>query len=138
MEITLTTPSLLFPAISLLLLAYTNRYIAIANVIRNMSRDYRSGNNQSNLVFQMKLLHKRIEIVRRMQATGIGSLILASLSMFLIFADQQYAGKVVFGASLGVLIISMMMSFYETTLSNKALTYEIDNILRQSTAKNKD
>ena len=43
MEITFNTPALLFPAISLLLLAYTNRYLALANLIRKLHDEYMKG-----------------------------------------------------------------------------------------------
>ena len=34
MHIDVSTPSILFPAISLLLLAFTNRFLALANLIQ--------------------------------------------------------------------------------------------------------
>jgi len=129
MEITLTTPALLFPAISLLLLAFTNRYITVANVIRTLKNQFDKGDRSDNLDLQLKSLYGRIEIIRYMQQFGIGSLLFASLSMFLIFANLQLLGKVSFGISLILLIASMFLSLHETTLSNKAIELEIKTIL---------
>jgi multisubunit Na+/H+ antiporter MnhG subunit len=129
MEITLTTPALLFPAISLLLLAFTNRYITVANVIRTLKNQFDKGDRSDNLDLQLKSLYERIEIIRYMQQFGIGSLLFASLSMFLIFANLQLLGKVSFGISLILLIASMFLSLHETTLSNKAIELEIKTIL---------
>lgn len=129
MEITLTTPALLFPAISLLLLAFTNRYITVANVIRTLKNQFDKGDRSDNLDLQLKSLYGRIEIIRYMQQFGIGSLLFASLSMFLIFANLQLLGKVSFGVSLILLIASMFLSLHETTLSNKAIELEIKTIL---------
>lgn len=135
MEITLTTPALLFPAISLLLLAFTNRYITVANVIRNLKKEYDQGDEGDNMVLQLRSLYKRIEIIRHMQEIGIASLFFASLSMFLIFANIQIVGKIVFGISLICLMVSMILSLHETTLSNKALAMEIDSILEKEEEK---
>jgi hypothetical protein len=129
MEITLTTPALLFPAISLLLLAFTNRYITVANVIRTLKNQFDKGDRSDNLDLQLKSLYGRIEIIRYMQQFGIGSLLFASLSMFLIFANLQLLGKLSFGISLILLIASMFLSLHETTLSNKAIELEIKTIL---------
>ncbi len=137
MEITLTTPSLLFPAISLLLLAYTNRYLAVANLVRTIRKDYDSGYKHSHVVSQVQSLSKRLEIIRNMQAVGIASLMMASLTMFLLYANLQVAGKVVFGISLWLLMVSMALSFYETVLSNNAIQFEIDDIVhKEKTPKN--
>ncbi len=135
MEITLTTPALLFPAISLLLLAFTNRYITVANVIRNLKKEYDQGDEGDNMVLQLRSLYERIEIIRHMQEIGIASLFFASLSMFLIFANIQIVGKIVFGISLICLMVSMVLSLHETTLSNKALAMEIDSILEKEEEK---
>jgi hypothetical protein len=131
MEITLTTPALLFPAISLLLLAFTNRYITVANVIRTLKNQFDKGDRSDNLDLQLKSLYERIEIIRYMQQFGIGSLLFASISMFLIFANLQLLGKVSFGISLILLIASMFLSLHETTLSNKAIELEIKTILKK-------
>jgi hypothetical protein len=137
MEITLTTPSLLFPAISLLLLAYTNRYLAVANLVRTIRKDYDSGYKHSHVVSQVQSLSKRLEIIRNMQAVGIASLMMASLTMFLLYANLQVAGKVAFGISLWLLMVSMALSFYETVLSNNAIQFEIDDIVhKEKTPKN--
>jgi len=135
MEITLTTPALLFPAISLLLLAFTNRYITVANVIRTLKNQFDKGDRSDNLDLQLKSLYGRIEIIRYIQQLGIGSLLFASLSMFLIFANLQLIGKLSFCISLILLIASMFLSLHETTLSNKAIELEIKTILDKEKPK---
>ena len=135
MELTLTTPSLLFPAISLLLLAYTNRYLSVAEVIRMIRRDHDSGFKRTAMVKQVELLDKRLDIIRNMQTVGTASLALASLTMLLIYIDQQTLARGAFGASIVLLIISMMMSLHETMLSNEAIGYEIDDLLVKEHAR---
>lgn len=66
MHVSLTTPALLFPAISLLLLAYTNRFFALAALIRQLS----SGDKPVHQD-QIKNLSQRIRIIRRMQEAGV-------------------------------------------------------------------
>lgn len=124
-----------FPAISLLLLAFTNSYITVANVIRSLKNQFDKGDRSDNLDLQLKSLYGRIEIIRYMQQFGIGSLLFASLSMFLIFANLQLLGKLSFGISLILLIASMFLSLHETTLSNKAIELEIKTILNKEKPK---
>jgi len=84
MEITLTTPALLFPAISLLLLAFTNRFLALANLIRQLHANYKTAPDE--LLFgQIANLRHRINLIRDMQAYGVSSLLLCVVSMFALF-----------------------------------------------------
>jgi hypothetical protein len=85
MELTLTTPALLFPALSLLLLAYTNRFLALANLIRNLHHRYQTEPNPG-VAGQLANLRKRVYIIRNMQALGLASLFCCVLCMFLLFA----------------------------------------------------
>ena len=50
MEIDISTPALLFSAISLLILAYTNRFLTIAQIIRNLKKNYDDNHNKSILL----------------------------------------------------------------------------------------
>ena len=69
---TLTTPGLLFPAISLLLLAYTNRFLVLAQLIRELNA--REGESiRPVVVAQITNLRKRIKLIRTMQVYGVGS-----------------------------------------------------------------
>jgi hypothetical protein len=127
MEITLTTPALLFPAISLLLLAFTNRFLAIASIIRQLHAKYLS-NPASVLTGQINNLRKRLYLIRAMQIFGVGSLFLCVLAMFLIYLKIGSTGEVVFGFSLGALLISLFISLREIQLSTKALEIELSDM----------
>ena len=135
MELTLTTPALLFPAIAILMLGYINRYISAANVIRTFKKDYDAGYVHTDIVVQIKILRTRVKLLRIMLSVAITALMCACVSMFLIFARYQTAGKIVFGASLLGMIVSMILSLFETSQSNKSLHIEISYILGQE-AKN--
>jgi hypothetical protein len=136
MQLELTTPALLFPAVAILMLGYINRYIGIAGVIRTFKKDYDGGYKHVDVVKQLRILRKRVEIARLMLASGAFALLLACLSMFLIFERFQVAGEAIFATSLLFMIVSISLSLYETALSNKSLGIEIDDIMRKEKAKN--
>ena len=128
--ITLTIPALLFPAVSLLMLAYTNRFLALANLIRGLSARYKS-EHQENQLLQIQNLRQRIILIRNMQAFGILSLIFAVLSMMCIFMEYQTYGKLSFASALFFMLISLGISFMETLLSGNALAFELKGIEKQ-------
>lgn len=123
---TLTTPALLFPAISLLLLAYTNRFIVLAQLIRHLHAQ-----NQESLpdavARQIANLRIRIVLIRRMQAFGVTSFILCALSMFLVFVEMILIAQYIFGASLFLLVLSLVFSLVEILISTKAIEIELEN-----------
>ncbi|MBQ4839143.1 MULTISPECIES: DUF2721 domain-containing protein [Pseudoalteromonas] len=124
---TLTTPGLLFPAISLLLLAYTNRFLVLAQLIRELNA--REGDTLRPLVVQqINNLKKRIKLIRLMQVWGVFSFILCTLSMFALFIDVNLLGIILFGVSLCCLIGSLMLSLYEIHISCDAIEIELNNI----------
>ena len=127
MELTLTTPALLFPTISLLLLAYTNRFLAIANVIRGLHARYESQPSE-NILGQIDSLRERVKLIRNMQALGISSLFLCVLSMIVIYVGWQEGAKVIFGISLLLLLASLAMSFREIQLSVNALNLQLKTL----------
>ncbi|KAA8480047.1 uncharacterized protein DUF2721 [Arcticibacter tournemirensis] len=135
MELTLTTPALLFPAISLLLLAYTNRFLALASLIRNLKNQY-SENQNPNLLGQISNIRKRILQVRNMQACGIMGFLICVLSMWLLYNNQQRIAEYAFGLSLMLLMISLLISFRETQISVEALEIELSD-LEESILENK-
>jgi len=135
MEINLTAPALLFPALAILMLGYVNRYVSLAGVIRSFKKDYDSKYIHTNLLEQLKILKKRIELLKYVLLSAMTALILACLSMFFIFINMQDAGKIVLGLSLLVMITSILISISETSLSNKSLIIEIDDIVMKE--KNK-
>lgn len=126
MELTLATPALLFPAISLLLLAYTNRFLAVAAVIRQLHSQIASG--QAQLHEELQSLRHRVNLIRRMQAAGVLSLFFCVLCMFLLFAGLIVAGKLVFGIALLLLLLSLGLSVREIQISVVALDLHLRDL----------
>jgi hypothetical protein len=123
----LTTPSLLFPAISLLLLAYTNRFIVLAQLILHLHSQYQE-NLKEVTIRQISNLRIRIMLIRRMQAMGFLSFVLCALSMFLVFIDLPLIAQTIFGISIFLLVLSLLLSLYEITISTKAIEIELEDI----------
>jgi len=126
-EITLTTPALLFPAISLLLVAYTNRFNALSSRIRSMSASYRTMPDQV-LMLQMQSLRRRANIIRYMQGFGVGSLFMCVLCMFALFGGMLLLGKVIFAISLLMMLASLGYSLQEILLSVHAINLELNEL----------
>ena len=127
MELSLSTPALLFPAISLLLLAYTNRFLTLAALIRDLYSRYKSQPDKK-IIGQLHNLRYRIVIIRNMQILGVSSFFLCVLCMFLLFAGLSLIGKAVFGISLLLLLGSLALSLRELQVSVDALTLQIQDI----------
>jgi hypothetical protein len=125
---TLTTPALLFPAISLLLLAYTNRFLTVAQVIRQLHDRCENGRCDLHVKEQLTSLLQRILIIKRMQIFGVVSFLLCTLSMFALFIQQEFAGEILFGISLLLLSASLVLSLYEVTLSTHALNLAVKDL----------
>ena len=100
MEIDLTTPALLFSAISLIMLAYTNRFLSYAQLVRTLKDQYRE-NHSAVTAAQISNLRKRLYLTRAMQVTGIGSLLLCVVSMFLMYIQLYLISVYIFGLALG-------------------------------------
>ena len=126
-ELTLTTPALLFSAISLIMLAYTNRFLAYAAVIRNLHDKYQK-EKDSVLIAQIKNIKHRLYLTRSMQIFGITSLLFCVLTMFLIYIQQNTIAVWVFGLALILLIISLAFLIWEIQISVKALEHQINDI----------
>lgn len=133
-ELSLTTPALLFPAISLLLLAYTNRYIAISNRIRTLHAQYKTEQNEI-ILKQIQILKRRIRLIRDMQLCGMLSILFAALTMFMIFEGWKTGGTYTFTISLLLLVSSLSLSAIEIVLSNKALFILLNNLEEEITHK---
>lgn len=123
-DLPLTTPSLLFPAISLLMLAYTNRFLGLASVVRALHATWRSSGDPM-LVAQIANLRKRIRIIKRMQTLGVLSLMLCTASMALLFFGLQVAGQITFGISLLTMLGSLALSLWEIQMSGMALDLQL-------------
>ncbi|MEC3907263.1 DUF2721 domain-containing protein [Tamlana sp. 2201CG12-4] len=126
-ELTLTTPALLFSAISLIMLAYTNRFLAYAAVIRNLHDKYLQKKDE-RLIKQIKNIKQRLYLTRSMQIVGISSLLLCVLTMFLIYIEQHVIAIWVFGIALVLLIVSLALLIKEIQISVKALEHHISDI----------
>ena len=120
MEISLTTPALLFPTISLLMLAYTNRFLALASIIRNLHDRYKVEDDK-NLLGQIANLRYRTYLIRDMQIAGVLSLLFCVISMFALFAGWIAAGQWSFAIALILMMVSMAISLRELQISVGAL-----------------
>ena len=127
MEFSISTPAILFPAISLLLLAYTNRFMSLASLIRSLKNQYIESHNP-NLIGQISNLRKRIYLIRNMQACGIASFFLCVICMLMLFNDSQLIAKYTFGLSLILLLISLYLSLREIQISIEALKIELSEL----------
>lgn len=119
-ELTLTTPALLFSAVSLILLAYTNRFLSYAQLVRQL-RDRYVENPSDITEAQIENLRKRLNLTRTMQGLGIASLFLCVVSMFLIYIGLQLFSAYVFGLALILLIAFLGVSFREIQISTRSL-----------------
>lgn len=128
MELTITTPALLFPAISLLMLAYTNRFLAIANLIRSLHAKYKQYPDEKHLITQIKSLRIRIRLIRSMQAMGVLSFMFCVICMYAIFRGWPDASYIIFGLSILCFMISLVTSLVEITISTRALEVELSDI----------
>lgn len=129
----LTTPALLFPAISLLLLAYTNRFLTLAQVIRQL---HASPDRKAPVVQrQVAGLKRRITLTKYMQGFGVSSFLLCALSMFALFVHEAGAGKALFGTSLLFLAVSLILSLLEVLISTNALAVVVEDLEREDAAE---
>lgn len=136
MEINLTTPALLFPAISLLLLAFTNRFLALAALIRGLRKQY-DVDHDRGLLAQIQNLNKRVLLIRNMQAFGIASLLVCVVCMFALFLNEALVGKLLFGLSLVLMMISLTLSLREILISVNTLRLELSKTLEESSSGEK-
>jgi hypothetical protein len=127
MEIDLTTPALLFPAISLLLLAYTNRFLSLAALIRSLHARYQASPDELTKT-QIRDLRRRVLLIRNMQALGVLSLLLCVACMLVLFAGYVVLGKIFFGISLALMMASLAVSAREIQISVHALDMQLQDL----------
>ena len=127
MVLHIETPALLFSATSLILLAYTNRFLTIATIVRSLKKKYDEAENRS-ILLEIKNLNLRLTLIRYMQMFGVLSLFLSVFAMLLLFLDQQLAGIYLFGMSLLSLLISLAVSFWEISISVNALRLHLSDL----------
>ncbi|HVD99653.1 MAG TPA: DUF2721 domain-containing protein [Cytophagaceae bacterium] len=130
MELSLTTPALLFPTISLLMLAYTNRFIAIGNRIRVLHVEHKQRPSET-IVRQIKTFRRRVRLIRDLQLCGIVCLFANVFTMLLIFSKYNLVATYVFGFSLVLMMVAFAMSALEIILSTKALYIQIEDLEKE-------
>jgi hypothetical protein len=128
MTLNLETPALLFSATSLILLAYTNRFLTIATIVRSLKKTYDENENKSILI-EIANLNLRLTLIRYMQLFGVLSLFLSVFAMLLLFFHFQTISLYFFGASLLSLLVSLGLSFWEISISVKALQVHLQDLL---------
>lgn len=133
-QLTLTTPALMFPAISLLLLAYTNRFLSLAGLIRTLSDTYQDKPNDK-LLRQIISLRKRLNLIKWMQVAGVSSLLLSVVVMFFLYVGWLAIGYFIFAVAMILLIISLILSVQELFVSNEALNIRLSDMELQTKGK---
>ncbi|WP_106832169.1 DUF2721 domain-containing protein [Parabacteroides pacaensis] len=126
-ELTLTTPALLFSAISLILLAYTNRFMSYAQLVRTLKEKYLTSYDRRMLP-QINNLRKRLYLTQVMQILGITSLLFCVVSMFFIYVSLFIVGAYIFGIALLFLAASLGVCIWEINISVKALEIHLSDI----------
>jgi len=127
MPLQLSTPALLFPAVSLLFLAYTNRFLHLAALVRTLHRDWIEHRDDC-LLAQIDNLRRRLVLIRWMQILGAASLLLSVLSMLSLIAGWSLAGTVAFGVALVLMALSLASLLFEIIVSGGALKILLDRM----------
>lgn len=124
MLLNITDPAIMFSGISLLFLAYTNRYLALASVIRTLNNEFKTDDGQ-NRVQQIRNLHLRIILIKYMQAFGVLSFMFCVFAMLMLFWEEQILGEVFFITSLVTMVLSLILSLVEILMSGQSLKMEL-------------
>ena len=127
-DIDINTPALLFPAITLLMLAYTNSFLSLASLVRKLHEEYSRGEREKNILKQIKNLRSRINLIRYMQALGVLSFLCCVLCMYVIFRGWMEMAHWIFAASLIFLLLSIILSLLEINKSTKAIELVLSDI----------
>lgn len=131
-DISINTPALLFPAITLLMLAYTNRFLALATLIRNLHAQYKQVEEKRTIIHeQIKNLKRRLVLIKQMQGSGITSFFFCVLCMLFVYLEQQLWASVTFAASLLFLLWSLALSLNEIYISTRALEIELKDMEKE-------
>ena len=127
MELTIGTPVLLFSTVSLLMIAFTNRFMAISSLIRELHTKFNQ--QPSDMIeAQLKNLRSRVVLIRNMQIISVASLLMSVLSMFLLFQGEEHLARWFFGSGLIFQLIALVMSAVEITISTHALQVELSDM----------
>ncbi len=128
MDISINTPALLFPAISLIMLAYTNRFLALSNRVRSLHDKYQGTEQNQTIHGQIRNLRYRLKLIKNMQALGVLTFLSCILCMYLIYIEAMPFAHVVFAFSLITFSASLALSLLEIQLSTKALELELSDM----------
>lgn len=128
LEISINTPALLFPAITLLMLAYTNRFLSLAALVRKLHGEYVRGEKEKNILDQIKNIRSRLNLIRYMQGFGVMSFLCCVICMYLIFRNWMLLAHWVFAFSLLFLLLSIFLSLIEINKSTRALELQLSDI----------
>lgn len=134
MHLEISTPALLFPAVSLLMLAYTNRFFGLAAIIRNLHRSHTEKPNPV-LLLEIKSMRRRMHLIRDMQSFGIVAIILCTICMFLLFRGYYRAGAAVFGVSMVCMLLSLIWALIEVRMSGQALDLHLQDLEKEEKGK---
>lgn len=126
-EFSLVTPTLLFSAVSLIMLAYTNRFLSYAQLVRNLKDKYVKDRSEVTAA-QIANLRKRLNLTRSMQILGISSLFCCVVSMFICFISLRVTAIIIFGIALLLLISSLGLSIRELVISTRALEIHLNDL----------
>ena len=127
-EININTPALLFPAITLLMLAYTNRFLSLASLVRKLHDEYHRGEKEKNILAQIRNIRTRLNLIRYMQGFGVVSFLCCVLCMYFIFRGWMVMAHWIFAGSLIFLLLSIVLSLLEINKSTKAIELELSDI----------
>lgn len=131
-QISINTPALLFPAITLMMLAYTNRFLALATLIRRLHAKYKEIQEDHEIIKeQIKNLKRRLVLVKQMQAMGVISFFFCVLSMLSVYFQYENLAFAIFGLSLLTLLLSLALSLNEIFISTRALEIELKDMLKE-------
>ena len=128
LEININTPALLFPAITLLMLAYTNRFLSLSALVRKLHDEYNRGEKEKHILRQIKNIRSRLNLIRYMQSFGVISFLCCVLCMYSIFRGWMVMAHWIFATSLFCLLVSIILSLLEIQKSTKALELELGDI----------
>lgn len=128
MDISINTPALLFPAISLVMLAYTNRFLALSSRVRSLHDKYQSHEQKHIIHGQIRNIRYRLKLIKNMQALGVLSFLCCILCMYFIYMQFTFWANAIFAFSLLSFAVSLAISLLEIQLSTKALELELSDM----------
>ncbi|CAM4126522.1 MULTISPECIES: DUF2721 domain-containing protein [Aquirufa] len=127
MELSISTPALLFSTVSLLMIAFTNRFMSMASLIRDLHLKFQK--NPEDAIFkQIENLRLRMKLIQSMQIIAIFSLLLSVICMFLLFMNEEMIARWFFGIGLIGMSLALSLSAWEITISTKALEVELSDM----------